>query len=90
MASGRRNQNSIWSLEDSEGNCVEDESALKDLGKAQFSSIFKDDGGTCLAHQLKVVLLFHRMIPIEHSSLLSCPVNLGPRWMACGILPELL
>ena len=22
-------------------------------------------------------MLFHRMIPIEHSSLLSCPVNLG-------------
>ena len=67
----------ILSLEDSEVNCIEDEAALKDLGKAHFASIFKDDGGTCLVHQLKVVLLFPRMIPIEHSSLLSCPVNLG-------------
>ena len=50
LASGRRNQNSIWSLEDSDGNCVEDEAALKELGKAHFSSIFKDDGSTCLVH----------------------------------------
>ena len=77
MASGRRNQNSIWSLEDSDGNVVEDEAALKELGKAHYANIFKDDGCTSLVHQLKVVLLFHRMIPIEHSSLLSCPVNLG-------------
>ena len=29
MASGRRNQNSIWSLYDDDGNCYEDEEALK-------------------------------------------------------------
>ena len=32
VASGRRNQNSIWSLLDEGGRCVEDESKLKVLG----------------------------------------------------------
>ena len=32
MASGRRNHNAIWSLEDDDGNCIEDEIALKELG----------------------------------------------------------
>ena len=76
MASGRRIQNTIWSLVDSDGNIVEDEVSLKELGKAHFANIFKDDGCTSLVHQLKVVSLFPRMIPFEHSSLLSCPVNL--------------
>ena len=66
----------ISSLEDTDGNCFEDEAALKELGKAHFASIYKDDGGTCLVHQLIVVMLFPRMIPIEHSLLLSYPVTL--------------
>ena len=32
LASGRRNQNTIWSLNDDDGNCIVDESALKELG----------------------------------------------------------
>ena len=56
----------IWSLEDSDGNLIEEEASLKELGKAYFDNIFKDDGCTSLVHQLKVVLLFPRMIPLEH------------------------
>ena len=33
IASDRRNYNTIWSLVDEEGHCIEDEQALKDLGK---------------------------------------------------------
>ena len=32
LASGIRNQNSIWSLLDEEGHIIEDEVALKDMG----------------------------------------------------------
>ena len=32
LASRRRNQNTIWSLEDDEGHSIEDETALKELG----------------------------------------------------------
>ena len=31
LASGRRNQNAIWALEDEEGRCVEEEASLKEL-----------------------------------------------------------
>ena len=50
LASGRRNQNSIWSLSDEDGNIYEDETTLKDLGLSHFANIFKDDGGTFLFH----------------------------------------
>ena len=43
LASGRRNQNSIWSLSDEDGNIYEDETALKDLDQTHFAKIFKDD-----------------------------------------------
>ena len=66
----------IWSLEDSNGTLIKDESTLKEMGKEHFANIFKDDGGTSLVHQLKVVSLFKRLIPSEHSSTLSCQVNL--------------
>ena len=66
----------IWSIEDPKGNLVEEEASLKELGKAHFANIYKDDGCTSLVHQLKVVSLFPRMIPIEHTSLLSCQVSL--------------
>ena len=61
----------IWSLEDHEGNQIEDEMALKEMGKSHFSDIFKDDNSTSLEHQLKVVSLFSRLIPYEQSSLLT-------------------
>ena len=77
LASGRRNQNSIWSLSDEDGNFYEDETALKELSQTHFANIFKDDGGTCLFHQLKVVLLYPRMIPEVNASDLTCPVSLG-------------
>ena len=48
MASGRRNHNAIWSLEDRDGISVEDEEALKELGLSHFSHIFCDDNQTCL------------------------------------------
>ena len=76
VASGRRLQNMVWSLEYSDGNLIEEEIPLKEFGKAYFEIIYKEDGCTSLEHQLKVVSLFPRMIPSEHSSLLSCPVSL--------------
>ena len=77
LDSGWRNQNSIWSLSDEAGNNYEDETALKELGQAHFANIFKDDGGTCLSHQLKVVLLYPRMIPDANAIDLTCQVSLG-------------
>ena len=48
VAPGKRNQNSIWSLMDEGGRCVEDESELKVMGQQHFAHIFKDDNQTCL------------------------------------------
>ena len=77
LASGRRNQNSIWSLVDEDGNSYEDEAGLKELVQSHFANIFRDDGGTCLMNQLKVVMLYPKMISDENESDLSCPVTLG-------------
>ena len=66
----------IWSLEDHEGTQIEDEMDLKELGKSHFSAIYKDDNSTSLEHQLKVISLFPRLIPSEHSSLLSRLVSI--------------
>ena len=77
LASGRRNQNSIWSLSDEAGNTFEDETTLKDLGESHFSNIFKDDGGTCLYHHLKVILLYPRMIPMRKPLILPVRSLLG-------------
>ena len=52
VASRRRNQNTIWSLEDEDGHCIEDESALKNLGHKHFSHIFCDDKSTYFISQL--------------------------------------
>ena len=41
LASGRQNQNSIWSLSDKAGNIYEDETALKELGQTHFANILK-------------------------------------------------
>ena len=43
LASGRRNQNSIWSLLDDEGHGIDDEDALKDMGQRHFAGIFRDN-----------------------------------------------
>ena len=77
LASGRRNQNSIWSLSDDSGSFYEDEDALKSLGMKHFANIFKDDGGTSIFQQLKVIQLFPRMVPKKNASNLSCPVSIG-------------
>ena len=66
----------IWLLEDDDGNIIEEEAPLKELGKSYFENIFKDEGLTCLDHQLKVISLFPRMIPSEHSSRLTSQVTL--------------
>ena len=62
LKSGRRNQNSIWSLLDDEEHCIEDEPALKDMGHSHFASIFRDDKQTYMMEQLRVVLLYPKMI----------------------------
>ena len=62
VALGRRNQNSIWSLLDDGGRCIEDETELKVLGQVHFANIFRDDNKTCLLEQLKVVSLYPVMI----------------------------
>ena len=48
LAYGRRNQNTIWSLMDEDGNSVENETALKDMGQSHFAHIFHDDKQTSL------------------------------------------
>ena len=68
LASGRRNHNAIWYLEDEDGHSVEDEVALKELGQIHFSHIFSDDKQTCILVQLKVVLLYPSMIPYEEAN----------------------
>ena len=77
LASGRRNQNSIWSLFDGSGTSFEDEDALKALGMKHFAHIFKDDWGTCIIQQLSVIQLYPRMVPLENASDLTCPVSIG-------------
>ena len=65
LASSRRNQNSIWSLLDENGNSVEDECTLKEMGQYHFSHIFSDDKKTILLDQLRVAMLFPNMITLE-------------------------
>ena len=76
LASGRRNQNSIWSLLDENGNSVEDEGALKEMGRCHFAHIFCDDKQTSLLDQLRVVMLFPNMITPEDAPGLTQPVTL--------------
>ena len=76
LASGRRNQKSIWSLCDENGVVYEDESALNELGQLHFAHIFCDDKNTCLLEQLKVVMLYPHMISNEGALCLSDPVSL--------------
>ena len=68
LASGCRNQNAIWALEDEEGHIMEDEVALKELGERHFSHIFSDDKQTCILSQLKVVLLYPSMISSKEAN----------------------
>ena len=58
VASARKNQNSIWGLQDDRGILIEDDKGLKALGVRYFSNIFKDDGLTNIELQLKVIQLF--------------------------------
>ena len=67
----------IWSLEDDDGNVIDDERSLKDLGKSHFEHIFQDEGLTSLDQQLKVISLFPRMILDEYSSCLTSQVTLN-------------
>ena len=67
LASSRRNQNAIWSLEDFDRNHIEEEGALRMLGHNHFSKVFCDDKQTCLLAQLKVVMLFPSMISPEEA-----------------------
>ena len=72
----RRNHNTIWSLVDEEGHCIEDEQALKELGKRHFAHIFCDDKQTCLLTQLQVVSLYPSMISQVNAPSLIAPVTL--------------
>ena len=67
----------IWSLKDNEGNSVQEEEALKELGRSHFSHIFCDDKQTCLLAQLKFVMLFPIMIPPDEAHGLVDPVTLS-------------
>ena len=49
-ASAIRNTNTIWSLNDLEGNSVSEDPALKQLGKQHFSDLFGDDNSTNIAN----------------------------------------
>ena len=76
IASGRRNQNTIWSLDDEEGNCIKDELALKEMGKKHFAHIFCDDKQTCLLTPLQVVSLYPSMISQDNAPSLIAPITL--------------
>ena len=76
IASGRRNQKSIWSLMDDGGRVIEDESELLILGQQHFSHIFSDDYKTCLLEQLNVVSHYPVMISTADASCLTQPVTL--------------
>ena len=67
----------IWSLKDNDGNSVQEEEALKELGRSHFSHIFCDDKQTCLLAQLKFVMLFPIMIPPDEAHGLVDPVTLS-------------
>ena len=67
LASGPRNQNAIWVLEDEDGHSVEDEVALKELGQRHFSHISSDDKQTCILAQLKVVMMYPSMLSSEEA-----------------------
>ena len=60
-ASARRNTNTIWSLNDLEGNPVSEDPTLKLVGKQHFSVLFGDDKSTNIADQLRVIRLFPNM-----------------------------
>ena len=77
ISSGRRNHNTIWSLEDEEGHCIQDEHALKEMGKRYFAQIFSDDKQTCLLTQLQVVSLYPSMVSQVIAPNLIAPVTLS-------------
>ena len=60
-AYARRNTNTIWSLNDKDGNPISEGPALKFLGKQHFSDLFGDDKSTNIADQLRVIRLFPNM-----------------------------
>ena len=76
IASDRRNHNTIWSLVDEEGHYIEDEHALKELGKRHFAHISCDDKQTCLLTQLQVVSLYPSMISQVNASSLIAHVTM--------------
>ena len=76
LDSGRRNHNAVWYLEDNDGNCIDDEEALKDLVHNHFSHVFCDDKQPYLLAQLKVVMLFPLMIPNKEAHGLVDPIAL--------------
>ena len=65
FASARKNTNTIWSLNDQDGNSDSEDLALKQLGKHHFSDLFGDDKSTNIADQLKVISLFPNMTTDE-------------------------
>ena len=66
VATARKNQNAIWSLQDEAGNWVHDDQSIKSLGVQYFKKIFADDHLTNIVAQLKVIRLFPSFIcPVE-------------------------
>ena len=77
LASGRKNQNTIWSLLNEEGTAVKDELGFKELGCKHFAKIFCDDNQTNLLAQLKVAMLYPIMISPMDAPCLTKPVSIA-------------
>ena len=77
VASARKNQNAIWSLQDVDGVWISDDKGLKDLGVRHFKDIFSDDGMTNLSAQLKVLRLFPSYLTEEDREAFTSPVTLS-------------
>ena len=59
---------------DDGGRIIEDDAALKNLGQCHFANIFKDDNQTCILEQIRVVLLYPKMISQDDAPCLTQPV----------------
>ena len=77
VATARKNQNAIWSLQDEAGTWVTDDQSIKSLGIRYFKNIFVDDHLTNIAAQLKVIRLFPSFIFAEEKEAFTGSVTLS-------------
>ena len=76
FASTCRNFNAIWALQNENGLLLNEESQMRSLGEKHFSEMFKDDGGTNIGDQLKVIKLFPSFISKEDAIVFTSEVTL--------------